>query len=194
MGYKDILESVQGSGVTPTASEARQATEQATQRREAEERQREAALIGETWNAAAHVVALLLERQVKPDARIIATSEVSRYLEYKRYEHDALIGPLNKWRMRRIRASRVVAAWDMRVQLTTEGAPVQGSRPVFKYALYLVEDGTIAGMSGMSQKEWERGILIPGFARRHGERFYNMGNYPEVQRGLANLQVLAEGR
>lgn len=187
MGYKEILESVQSSGVPPTASEAKIAA----QRQKAEERQREAVLVDETWQAAAYIVALLLEREVEPNARIIATSALEKYHKWRQFEQDALTGPLNKWRMRRLRAHTVLGAWDMRTHLTTEGV-VQDSLVTSKYSLYLIEDGSIAGMSGMTEKEWESGILIPGFARRSGERFFHAGNYQEVQKGLANLQVLGE--
>lgn len=183
---------MQASGVPPTTSEAKHATEAVAHRREAEQREREAALRDEMWKAAACVVTMLRERAITPEYRIIATSDVYRYLEYRRFADDYFVGPLNQIRMKRIRARNVTGAWDMRTQLTVDAGEVQRSRFTHKYPLYLVEDGGIAGMHGMSEREWQRGILIPALEKSPGDRFSSIQHYEEAQRGLAHLQVLAE--
>jgi hypothetical protein len=82
-------------------------------------------------------------------------------------------------------ARRAIGAWDTAAKLTFPYY-VQGSHGVLDSQLLLGADGAIYAFRGMTEREWNRGVVAPEHAYASGGTLHHQHQYAEVQQGFAN--------
>lgn len=138
----------------------------------------------ETWRLVSQVGDALASEGHAPESELIPAEELARY----RRAGEGVGGPFSLlWRLRQDRlAQRAVGGWDLATKITASSI-VQGSEIVTEHQLFLGRDNRIYGVRGMTEREWERGVLRPDFARDPSNPLPFDHQYEEIQRGLANL-------
>jgi hypothetical protein len=181
--FGDMVEAARRSR-SPTMAE-RVSLCQARELREAEVRAQTISRVEtETWELVSKVCQTLLVERIAPESDLLGGRDLKRYIQSKESTGGpfAFIGHLRQDRL----AERAIGAWDLATKLTTP-ARVQESTFTLEHDLFLGADGRIYAFRGMTDREHERGVLIPQFAREPRKALPFDHQYEEIQRGLANV-------
>jgi hypothetical protein len=181
--FDEMVEAAKRS--RPETMSERVSHDQARTSREAEVRAQAVGRIQtETWELVSKVRQALLEEKIAPESDLLGGRNLKRYIQSMERTGGpfAFIGRLRQDRL----AERAIGAWDLAAKLTAP-TRVQESASTLEHDLFLGADGRIYTFRGMTDRERERGVLIPQFACEPGKALPFDHQYKEIQRGLANV-------
>jgi hypothetical protein len=156
------------------------------QRRLAKDRERTAAEERELWSLVQRIVRLLDEQGAAPDTLALRATPIAIYRKRQRPGSGGLMRRIADERLDGFVRDHAVPAWKLDGKLKRPYIDRDGFKSSIEYDLYLDSAGTVHAMRGMSQREWQRGVII-GDAFTIGQSLPEQTNYAEVRTGLARL-------
>jgi hypothetical protein len=158
--------------------------EQAQSTENAEAQSKEVNARETTWELAKKVQAKLVEKGVKPDARVLqahALEKHGRKTDRIRLElpkaHTITLGAAHKLSRDRHVNNNNIEAWNM----TFDDAP--------EFHMYLGTDGALYRVHDMTSEDRQRGVQIPQRVFQPGSEMASLELYEQAQVALASLVV-----